>query len=151
MNERGVSVAVSHLLTITITTVLLAGLVTAGGNVIDQQHHQATEAELLTVGDRVVTDLVAITTTGQQSNASVTLTPEYAAGPHGRYELSLRAVDCVPGPDYDGCLEVTDPARDISVTVPVSVPGATIENGSATADQAQLVYTNTTREVTITE
>lgn len=105
MTNRGVSIAVSHVLTLGITTLLISGLLIGIGGLLDQQQRAATEGELRSIGDRISTDMMTITATDQTSGR-IQIRPRYADAVSGPYqvELTTDGASCFGGTGYDGCL-----------------------------------------------
>lgn len=151
-DERGVSITVTHVMTIGITTILIAGLLLGAGNMLEDQRTNTGDRELRSIGDRVATELVTAADQGNRTNATVDVRssqPSSSVG--GGYRVHLTdSSDCYAGSGYDGCLELDSFANNIDVEVPVSVPeGVTIENGSAQGGHVVSVYNASEDTVTI--
>ncbi|MFC6732325.1 MULTISPECIES: hypothetical protein [unclassified Haladaptatus] len=59
MDNRGVSSTLNYVLGLGVATVLVMGLLIAGGNLIEDQREQVTRNELSVLGQQVVSDLAA--------------------------------------------------------------------------------------------
>jgi hypothetical protein len=118
-DTRGVSVALTHSLTLGITALLVSGLIFAVGGAVDTQRERAVEGELTTIGERLATEITAIDRTANATGANLTVEtahPERVVGTPYRVSLNDSASGC----DADACLflETRDPR--VSVVVPVA-------------------------------
>ncbi len=155
MTDRGVSITISHVLTLGIMTILLSGLLLGASSLLEQQQRTATDGELRSLGDYASTDLRSIAVHGLADNSTVQVHPRYTTGRQGDYRLQLRPLaandTCVGATGYDGCLRLTATDPPVTVETPVSVPPSiTIEQGTAHADRVQFVYQPTPDNGTIT-
>lgn len=85
MDRRAVSIAITHALTLAITTVLVSGLLLGAGTVLESQEQRVAESQF----DEIGSDLIAqintldrLNETGQ--SVSVTVEPEYPDSVGGR-------------------------------------------------------------------
>ncbi|RZH67575.1 DUF7266 family protein [Natrinema altunense] len=141
--DRGVSITVTHALTIAITTVLITMLLMAGGTLLENQKENSARLSLETVGERLSDELSNVDRAAIGTNDEVTATadhPRTVAGSSYTVEL-LPASECGDGRFLDGsteCLKLTATDADTVVYVPVkidaeidddskTVPGGTIE------------------------
>lgn len=153
LDERGVSITVTHVMTIGITTVLIAGLLLGAGNMLEDQRTSTGDRELRSIGDRVATELVTAADRGERTNARVDIRsrqPGSSVG--GGYQIDLiDESNCDPPHDgYDGCLTLDGTAENIGVVVPVSLPdGVSIAPGSARGGSIFVVYDPAADTVTI--
>lgn len=154
MDDRAVSVAVTHVLTIGITTVLISGLLLGAGNLLDQQSDRAGERELRAIGDRIATELVTASEQGKRANATVairTTHPSRVVGDDYVVELDDSS-DCFASNGYDGCLTLSSSGSDLTVEVPVSTPaGVAVDPATVSGDSIVVVYDPASDEVTIEE
>jgi len=151
-DDRAVSITVTHVMTIGITTILIAGLMLGAGNMLEDQRTSTGDRELLSIGDRIATELVTAADSGNRTNASVSIRsrqPRSSIG--GGYQVQLRNKStCYSGSGYDGCLALEASAENIDVEVPVSVPnGISVQNGSARGGDVVAVYYSSNATVTI--
>lgn len=145
-DERAVSVAVTHTLTIGITTILISGLLIGAGGMLDSQTERAGTEELQTIGDRTANEIVAAADQGNRTNATVDIEsqqPSNAIG--GSYVLSLenRSDDeeCRSRSGYDGCLVVSATQADRDAEIPIVLPDdVEIEESSATGGDVLVDY-----------
>lgn len=132
-DDRAVSIAVTHVLAIGITTLLISTLLIGAGGVLDDQKERAAREELSTIGDRVSTQLTTASRMAETAD-SVEITvnqPTRVSG--GTYTIDLvtsspesvcdgASVPPTPG-ELDGCLVLETTNLNVVVTVPVHLPG----------------------------
>lgn len=58
-DERGVSTTLGYILNLTVATLVVTGLLVAGGDIVADQREQTTRSELLVIGEQLAADLVA--------------------------------------------------------------------------------------------
>jgi len=150
--DRAVSITVTHVMTIGITTILIAGLLLGAGNMLEDQRQSTGNRELQSIGDRHATEIVTATTNGIESNANVTIhsrQPGSSVG--GSYQVQLtNSSACFERSGYDGCLSLEAAGKDIGVEVPLDVPsGVTVENGSAQGGRVVIQYWHANQSVSI--
>jgi hypothetical protein len=153
--DRGVSITVTHVMTVGITTILIAGLLLGAGNMLEDQRQSTGNQELRSIGDRIATELVTAADRGNRTNATVEIRsrqPSQSVG--GGYQVELNDIgptdECFSRDGYDACLVLEANAENIEVEVPVSLPdGISVENGSAQGGRVVVVYDNADAEVTI--
>ncbi|AGN02660.1 hypothetical protein L593_13605 [Salinarchaeum sp. Harcht-Bsk1] len=142
-DDRAVSITVTHVMTIGITTILIAGLLLGAGNMLEDQRRSTGNQELRSIGDRHATEIVTATTSGLESNGNVTIhsrQPSSSVGGSYRVELTDRS-SCFEESGYDGCLFLNASGRDIGVQVPIGVPsGVTVQDGSAQGGRVVIQY-----------
>jgi hypothetical protein len=115
-DRRATTTTVNYLLAIGIVSLLVSGLLIAGGGVLDDQRQGAVRDQLDTVGNRMAGEIVAVDRLSR-SGGDVTITvdrPEQVGGSTYRAELVTG-----PGCSSPSCLELTATATDTTVTVPV--------------------------------
>ncbi|ELY98874.1 hypothetical protein C482_11373 [Natrialba chahannaoensis JCM 10990] len=132
------SIAVTHVLTIGITTILIAMLLTSAGGLLDTETDRSAERSLETIGERIAGEVESADQLADEDDSDVTIT---AAHPrtvaNSGYTVALRE-DC-EGPLLDGetdCIQLTASNADAVVYVPFTtergideseVSGGTIE------------------------
>lgn len=134
-DTRGVSVALTHSLTLGITALLVSGLIFAVGGAVDTQRERAVEGELTTIGERLATEITAIDRTANATGANLTVEtahPERVVETPYRVSLNDSSAGC--GADACLVLQTTDP--DVAVVVPVAngidVEASTAPGGAVT-------------------
>ena len=91
-DSRGVSVTVNYALNLVIATMLIAGVLTATGGMVDDRRESAARTELSVLGERVAADLMAA------DRLAVVGSEDPAADPTVEIEVSLP--DRVAGTRY---------------------------------------------------
>jgi len=127
VDDRGVSVAVTHVLTIGITTILIAGLLAGATGLLDSEQQRAGDRELRSIGETLATELVTVSETAQRRDADSTSLRTNQPGQVVGDAYGLRLEDdpatCASRSGYEACLVLTAPGPDVEVEVPVNLPG----------------------------
>lgn len=134
MTDRGVSVTLSYVLTLAITTLLITGLLTAAGNVVEDRQDSVIRSELRVVGEQVATSLMTADRLAQTTDDTVvvrTYSPDRIGGEE--YQLRLDASN------EEVVLETTNP--DILVRVPFDTETA-VSSSSANGGNVEIVLTD---------
>lgn len=97
-DDRGVSIAITHALTIAITAVLISTLLIGAGQLLNSQEGRATQEQFSEIGTDVVSHIQEIdrlNATGAEVNA--TLRPQYPERVVGSpYRINVTADDSLP-------------------------------------------------------
>lgn len=133
-DERAVSVTVGYALNLAIATVLIAGLMTVTGDVVEDRRDGAIRAELSVVGNRVVADLMSadrMARAGTDPEVRIeTALPGRVAG--SSYSIAINATPADP--------HVTLTPVDSSVVVTVPFRNATaVRNGTVAGGDLAVV------------
>lgn len=141
-NERAVSTTLSYVLTLAIATLLITGLIIAGGTYVDSQREQVIRDELTVTGQQIASDIeradrmvragdsVATVRTNQSFSNTVTGTP---------YRVTLDdSADAV-------VLNATNP--DVTVRVALAVETDLADDNSVLGGDLQVRYTGSELEV----
>lgn len=136
-DRRAVSVTITHVLTIGITTILISGLLIGTGTLLDSQKDRATYDEKSTIGDRLATEITAVSHSAAESSEDDVIEvrtehPRQLSG--GQYFIKIIDGDsCVWDGDY--CLELRS-----GQTEDVQVPFSLGENApeAATGDDTRV-------------
>lgn len=111
-DDRGVSVTVNYALNLVVATLLVGGVLTATGGMVDDRRESAVRTELSVVGERIAADLMAadrLAASGDDPEVAVSTTlPSRLAAT--RYEVS---VETSPTPRL--VLRSDDPAVTVTV------------------------------------
>lgn len=152
-DDRGVSITVTHALTIAITTVLIAMLLMAGGTLLENEKENSAQTSLETVGERLSDEISNVDRAAVRTNDEVTATadhPRTVAGSSYTVEL-LTADDCQDAPLLEGstdCLRLTATDADSVVYVPVKVD-ATVNDGDPVSGGTIEIRYRPTGEISI--
>jgi len=153
-DDRGVSTALTHVLTIGITTILISGLFIGTTTMLEGQMDRAAYQEMGTIGDRLAAELTAVdqnakgTPTG---NATVLVQhPNTVAGSSYRIQLANSSGDCDTW-DPNTCLilSASQTSEDVEVPLRTSMP---IEESSVTGGDVYITYNQSDAgEITLEE
>jgi hypothetical protein len=121
-DDRAVSIAVTHVLTIGITTILITGLLVGASGLLESEKQGATRDELRTIGNRMVSEMSsAYYSSGDGPNDRVVVRvshPEYVAG--NNYNVELRDSGCIaPAVSSSKCLVLQTPTGNNEVVIPI--------------------------------
>jgi hypothetical protein len=112
--DRGVSTALGFVLSLTVTTILISGLLIAGGSLVDGERNQTVRNELRVIGQQMAADLTAADRLARLSDEGTLQIargfPETVTG--ARYTVTVSSVG---GDAYQLALATRQP--DVSVTV----------------------------------
>lgn len=160
MDDRGVSIAVTHVLTIGITTILIGGLIVAAGGLLDSEQERAADREIGAVGEGIASEMVSLAVTAEEQDldeASITTNhPRLVTGQSYTVELTDEPskVDGACGIDnrlgsgeYDACILLE--AESVSMEVPLVLPGSVGIDEGATASGGDIVIEYDGSDLTI--
>lgn len=123
-DDRGVSIAITHVLTIGITTILVTGLLVGASGLLEDQKTGAAETELRTIGNRMAEDVSNVGYQAGNAGDSITLRTNHPSQVSGSgYSVSLygtNAPECGPyetTPDV-ACLVLQSPQANAEIIVP---------------------------------
>ena len=118
-HDRGVSPVFAYVLTLGISSLLVAGLLIAAGGYVETQREATSRSELRVLGQQVSADIAAadrLTRTEGATEVSISRTlPERVVG--SQYSLSVRTGSDDPTDPY---LELTTVRPDVTVEVGVA-------------------------------
>jgi FlaG/FlaF family flagellin (archaellin) len=149
--DRAVSITVTHVLTIGITTILIAGLLTSAGTMLETETQRSTEASLETIGERMADEIGNVDQIATPSGGNVTITADHPRTvANSRYTVEF-GEDC-EAPLLDGstdCLELTAANTNVVVHVPIKTDAAIDTSSSARGGTIEIVYDGTTDTILI--
>lgn len=123
--DRGVSIAITHVLTLGITAILISGLLISSATLLDAQQDRSAEQSLETIGERLAGELSSVERLGAdgESDTTVRLTVEHPSMVASqRYTVSLHD-SCGEAPlitEDTGCLQLATNDGDVDVYVPLT-------------------------------
>jgi hypothetical protein len=125
-DDRAVSIAVTHVLTIGITTILIAGLLVGASGLLETEKDRATHDELRTIGNRMASEMSsAYYSSGGGTDDQVVVRvshPEYVAGNNYKVRIEEEG-DCsapaVPDGSDAQCLVLSTPTGNNEVVIPI--------------------------------
>ncbi|MDQ2051376.1 hypothetical protein RBH26_12910 [Natronolimnohabitans sp. A-GB9] len=126
-SDRGLSVALTHVLTIGITTILIAMLLVSGSAMLDSETERSTQTALETVGERLAGEIDNVDRIADEDGDDETVTlvaehPQTVA--NSGYTVELQPESDCDGPLIDEsspCLELSAHDTDVTVYVPVRI------------------------------
>lgn len=141
-DDRAVSIALTHVLTIGITTILITGLLIGGSGLLEDEKSDATRNELRTIGNRMASELsssyYSAENGGDGGRMVVRVThPSKVAG--DSYNVELRdSGDCsgIPGDPPGDCIVMQPPKGQNEVKIPLDPeielksPPTTVQGGT---------------------
>ncbi|WP_239641907.1 DUF7266 family protein [Haloterrigena salina] len=146
-SDRGMSIALTHVLTIGITTILIAMLLMAGSTMLESETERSTEAALETVGERLAGDIdnVDRMAAGGTGGANVSLTSDRprTVASTGYTIAALPEDQCQEAPLLNGsnpCLELDATSTDVTVYVPVKVTDGVDLEGTVQSGEIEIAY-----------
>jgi len=132
-DDRAVSIAVTHVLAIGITTLLISTLLIGASGVLQEQKERAARQELETIGNRVSTQITAasrLADTGDSATFRVNQPTRVSGGTYTLELVTSSPQDACDGasrtPDpstLDGCLVLEATNLNVEVSMPVHIPG----------------------------
>lgn len=126
-DERGVSIALSHVLTLGITTILIAGLLFSAGALLDGQSERSAERSLETIGERVASEVASVDRLAREDPEpeTVRLRVDHPSEVSGvTYSIAIHEGGACSGPlleDAEACIVLTAPGARTTVQVPLKI------------------------------
>jgi hypothetical protein len=140
-DRRGVSTALGYTLTLSITAVLIAGLLTAGGTLVENQQRAVVTDELTVTGQQLASgiedaDRLAGAADGENGTVRVRVWLPDDVGTGGGYTLQLVNRSDEAGQPASGTIVVTaesvDVSRNVSFRTQYPVVNDTLPGGPVT-------------------
>ncbi|WP_247731680.1 DUF7266 family protein [Halovivax limisalsi] len=123
-DERAVSIAVTHVLTIGITTILISGLLLGAGSMLENQREEATKSSLETIGERLASEITDVDRIASDGADNVTVRTDHQRFVTGsQYTVELIETGCAseyPLIDTEQCIGLTSNSEGVSVGVPLT-------------------------------
>ncbi|ELY44462.1 DUF7266 family protein [Natronorubrum sulfidifaciens] len=140
--DRGMSIALTHVLTIGITTILIAMLLMSGSTMLDSETERSTQTSLETIGERLAGDIDNVDRAASTDD-SVTLTTDHPQTvTNSRYTVELlAAAQCDDAPLLDGdepCLKLSATDIDVTVYIPVVIDADIGDEQSASGGSIEI-------------
>ncbi|MFC7073653.1 hypothetical protein ACFQJ7_15360 [Halovenus rubra] len=122
VDNRAVSIAVAHGLTLAITTILISGLLLGAGDLLEAQEQRAAKAQFDEIGGDLVAQLNTLdrlNSTGDEVN--VTVQPEYPEQvASGRWNLELQSGSESSTYTTASVIRIESPSHDRTIEYPLS-------------------------------
>lgn len=155
--DRGMSIALTHVLTIGITTILIAMLLMAGSTMLESETERSTETALETVGERLAGDIdnVDRMASNDASDASLVSDRPGTVANSGYTVTVLEDETCGDrAPLLDGtnpCLELAASSTDVTVHVPLKISDGREIEGSVQGGAIEINYVDSDDRIELTE
>lgn len=146
-DTRAVSVALTHSLTMGITTVLVAGLLISSGGLLEDQREQAVRDQITVIGERLVSEITYLDRTVHDEDGTATVETSHPSRvAETQYRASLVEGDarCTAA----ACVLMESQETDVTVLVPI--PDGIDVDGGATARGGHIAVSHDGGEVTLT-
>lgn len=142
-DARAVSTTLGYAMTLGIATLLIAGLVAAGGTYVENQREQVIRSELRVIGEQVSSDVSGVDrlarTEGTDSVVVSRQLPHDVAG-------TTYTIEVVDAGTANRHLELTTSDPDVTVKVDLEVE-TTLVGGSVGGGAVEITYDGTDVEV----
>ncbi|WP_267643102.1 DUF7266 family protein [Haloarchaeobius amylolyticus] len=138
-DDRGVSIAVTHVLTIGITTILITGLLVGASGLLQDERADAARDEMRTIGNRMATDIASVdrAADGTSSTMSVrSVHPSSVSGSTYTVHLKPGSVCAVYS---NPCLVLNATSTDTTVYVPFNT-STTVTETRVSGGDIYIVY-----------
>ncbi|WP_435363561.1 DUF7266 family protein [Haloarchaeobius sp. DYHT-AS-18] len=142
-DDRGVSIAVTHVLTIGITTILIAGLLVGTSGLLRDERSDAARDEMRTIGNRIASDLASVDRAADGPSSTMSVQSSHPSSVSGSgYTVHLKpgsscAVYSKP------CLVLNATSVDVTVYVPFS-SSTTVTESRVSGGDFYVVYDGST-------
>lgn len=140
-DSRAVSIAVTHALTIAITTVLISGLLISSGELLENQEERVGQEQFDEIGADVISlinSLDRLNATGSDVNVSISPSyPEQVAGHPWKMELSGGGQNPF---NTTHALNITSDNFDRTIQYPLNTTNANVDVGATTANSEPDVW-----------
>lgn len=139
--DRAVSITLTHVLTIGITTILIAMLLTASGTMLESETERSADSSLETIGERIADEIGNVDQIANETDDSVTLTTEHPRTvASSRYTVELRT-DCDEALlDEVDCVTLTAEDTDAVAHVPIKTDAEIPDEDPVTGGTIEIVY-----------
>lgn len=135
MNERALSVAVTHALTVAISTILVSGLIIGAGTLLESQEQSVGEDQLREIGSDSVTYVNTLDRlNGTGENVTVTVAPDYPERIVGSYRYTIQLYNTS---EFSG-VEIRSEALGRDRRYPLETTNARLTNTSTNGVDVQL-------------
>ena len=151
------SIALTHVLTIGIATILIAMLLMAGSTMLDSETERSTETALETVGERLAGGIDNVDRMADDGgDASIVSDQPRTVANSGYTVTVLSSSDCGDRAplldDSNPCLELDASSADVTVHVPFEADESRLVTGtSVTGGPIEIRYDSAEDELAITE
>jgi hypothetical protein len=124
-DDRAVSIAVTHALTLAITTLLISGLLIGAGNVLSAQEKRVAQSQFDEIGGDLIAQLNSLDRLNETGdNVTVVVEPQYPNRVAGQ-TWNIRLIDNSSSEVYDdepvaSVLQIESPHHDRKIEYPLN-------------------------------
>lgn len=141
-DDRAVSVAVTHVLTVGITAILISGLLLGASSLLETQQERSAENALNTIGERLgseITNLDQQATAGETASINTSHQRQVAGS---QYTVTLLDSGCSTYPliDSSPCVVLESQGEDVTVAIPLSEDIEVEDDVTVTGGPIEIVY-----------
>lgn len=147
MDERAVSTTIGYALTLGVASLLITGLLIAGGGFLQNQREDTTETELEVIGEQISADISAADRLSATGANSVNITrnlPDAVTG--SAYTVELHNKSGSPRRTY---LELTSADPELTVRVDVATNEAGLRNATIDGGAIEVSYVEADNELVL--
>lgn len=141
-DNRAVSVAVTHVLTVGITAILISGLLLGSSSLLETQQERSAENALTTIGERLGSEITSLnqSVTGGETASINTSHQRQVAG--SQYTVTLLNSGCSTYPlvDSSPCVVLESQGQDVTVAIPLSEEIEVDDGATVTGGGIEIVY-----------
>lgn len=145
-DDRGVSVALSHVLTLGITAILVAGLLMGATAMLDGQSERGAERSLETIGERIAGEVAGVDRLAREESEPgiVELRVAHPSEVSGTsYSIELGSGTDCSAPllaDAEQCVILAAPGARTTVQVPLAVETSIADDATAQGGAMTISY-----------
>ena len=143
--DRGTSITITHVLTIGITTLLIAALLTSSGTLLENETERSAESSLETIGERLAGEIGSADRMATSGADSVNITADHPRTvANSQYTVTLLNKSACNAPllnTSNDCIQLTAGGADTEVYVPVATD-TPLENESSASGGSLEIYVN---------
>lgn len=142
MSTRAVSTTLGYVLTLSITTILISGLMVGAGSYVSAEHERVTETELEVVGQRLAANIEAVDRTVSSSDDETTSAVSSRLELPNRVAGTTYRISVEPGPSpqpYENELVLRSVDPEVTVRVTLQTETA-LDGGSVDAGNVVVSY-----------
>ena len=149
--DRGTSITITHVLTIGITTLLIAVLLTSSGTLLETETERSARSSLETIGERLAGEIESVDRMAADDATVTANHPRTVA--NSRYSIELldkdkcRDAELLDDSTENDCLHLTASNADVEVYVPVAIDN--LEHGQPPVSGGSLEISKESGTITI--
>lgn len=149
LDNRATSTTLTYVLTLAITTVLMAGLLVGTSGVVDDQQRQSVRNELGVVGERLASEITGVDRLVYISaDSEVTLRTDHPARVvNTDYTIAVKVDETAPC-THEQCLVLNSTQPALTVVVPFSTEVA-VEEGQVIGGDVVVEYDAGSRTISL--